>query len=199
VSGREDYEAPTLGRSPEVYAVLSRMDETGCDFFLDVHGDEDIPYVFFSGAEKTPTWGERLENLHGYFVSCYERANPDVQREIGYPPPDTADDALKYMNVATNQISTRFDCLGLTLEMPYKDCETNPDPVMGLSLERTKRLGANLVEALVDVHPYLRAKGQFWSDFPEEDAYVVPTDNYKEQGFVMLKKRFYSDVRPHDA
>jgi murein tripeptide amidase MpaA len=199
VPGREDYEAPTPRRSPEVLAVLSRMDETGCDFFLDVHGDEDIPYVFFSGAEKTPAWGDRLERLHGYFVSCYMRANPDVQREIGYPPPDSADDAVKYMNVATNQISTRFDCLGLTLEMPYKDCKTNPDPAMGFSIERTKRLGANLVEALVDIRPYLRAEGRFWSAFSEEDGYVVPTDNYKEQGFVMLKKRFYSDVRPRDA
>ncbi len=199
VSGREDYEAPTMRRSPEVYAVLSKMDETGCDFFLDVHGDEDIPYVFFSGAEKTPTWGDRLENLHGYFISCYQRVNSDVQKEIGYPPPDSMDDALKYMNVATNQISTRFNCLGLTLEMPYKDCETNPDPGRGFSIDRTKKLGANLVEALVDVHPYLRAGGEFWNAFSKEDKYVVPTDNYKEQGFVMLKKRFYSDVRPNDA
>jgi murein tripeptide amidase MpaA len=194
----DDYDAPTMHRSPEVYAVLSKMDRTGCDFFLDVHGDEDIPYVFFSGAEKTPTWGDRLEKMHGYFVSCYRRANPDVQKEIGYPPPDSPEDALKYMNVATNQLSTRFNCLGLTLEMPYKDCATNPDPVRGFGPDRTKRLGANLIEALVDVHPYLRAEGEFWDAFSEEDGYVIPTDNYKEQGFVMLKKRFYSDVRPHD-
>jgi murein tripeptide amidase MpaA len=35
----DDYEAPTLKRSPEVYAVLNKMDATGCDFFLDVHGE----------------------------------------------------------------------------------------------------------------------------------------------------------------
>ncbi len=27
------------------------MDKTGVDFFLDVHGDESIPYVFLSGAD----------------------------------------------------------------------------------------------------------------------------------------------------
>lgn len=196
---REDYEAPTLERSPEVYNVLSKMDKTGCDFFLDVHGDEEIPYVFFSGAEKTPAWCDRLEQLHGYFISCYQRANSEVQKDFGYPPPDSEGDALKYMNVATNQIVNRFNCLGLTLEIPYKDCKTNPDLVQVLSLERTKKLGANLVEALADVHSYLRAEGQFWSAFSEEDVYVVPTDKYKEQGFVMLKKRFYSDVRSHDV
>jgi len=77
-----EYIAPSMERSPEVYAVLKKMDETGCDFFLDVHGDEELPYVFLSGAEKTPLWeeSERLKYLHGYFVSCYQRANSDIQK-----------------------------------------------------------------------------------------------------------------------
>jgi len=195
----DDYEAPTKERSPEVLAVLSKMDQTGCDFFLDVHGDEELPYVFLSGAEKTPVWGERIEHLHGYFIACYQRANSDVQKAIGYPPPESEEDANKYMNVATNQVSNRFNCLGLTLEMPYKDCETNPDPNKGFCPGRAKQLGRDLVETLDDMHPYLRAEGEFWSDFSDEDKYVVPTDNFKEEGFVMLKKRLYSDVRPHDV
>ncbi|KAL3802227.1 hypothetical protein HJC23_001771 [Cyclotella cryptica] len=194
----EDYPAPLPTRSPEVFAVLHKMDETGCDFFLDVHGDEELPYVFLSGAEKTPRWGERMEALHGYFAGCYGRANADVQREIGYPPPQSEEKALQYMNVGTNQVSNRFDCLGLTLEMPYKDCATNPDSEGGFGPLRAKRLGRSLVEALDGVAPFLRAEGEFWSVFSEEDRYVEPTDNYKEEGFVMLKKRFYSDVRPHD-
>ena len=36
------YEAPTKERSPEVYAVLNKMDATGVDLFLDVHGKECI-------------------------------------------------------------------------------------------------------------------------------------------------------------
>jgi len=195
----EGYKAPTLERSPEAYAVLAKMDKTGCDFFLDVHGDEELPYVFFSGAEKTPVWGDRIKHLHGYFIASYQRANSDVQKKIGYPPPESEEDALKYMNVATNQVSCRFNCLGLTLEMPYKDCETNPDPDRGFICTRAKNLGSNLVEALDDVNSYLRAEGEFWKDFSPEDEYVVPTDDFKEDGFVMLKKRFYSDVRPLDS
>jgi len=67
----DGYEAPTMERSPEVYAVLAKMDAIGCDFFLDVHGDEELPFVFFSGAEKTPVWGERIMHLHGYFIESY--------------------------------------------------------------------------------------------------------------------------------
>ena len=35
-----DYKAPSLERSPEVLAVMNKMNETGCDVFLDIHGDE---------------------------------------------------------------------------------------------------------------------------------------------------------------
>ena len=192
----DGYEAPTLERSPEVYAVLSKMDAIGCDFFLDVHGDEELPYVFFSGAEKTPVWGDRIMHLHGYFIASFQRVNADVQKLIGYPPPDSAEAAMKYMHVATNQVSNRFNCLGLTLEMPFKDCETNPDPDKGFGPERAKMLGSNLVDALNDVQSYLRSDEQFWDTFSVEDEYVTPTDNFKEDGFVMLKNRLYSDVRP---
>ena len=74
------YEAPSLERSPEVYAVLKKMDETGVDIFLDIHGDEELPFNFISGAEKTPKWGKRMESLHGAFVAAYQRANSDMQQ-----------------------------------------------------------------------------------------------------------------------
>jgi murein tripeptide amidase MpaA len=172
------YAAPTSQRSPEILAILKRMDEVGCDFFLDVNGDEAIPYVFFSGCAKTPVWGDRIRSLHGYFVEGYKRANPNVQKEFGYPPPASEESALGGMTKATNQISNRFNCLGLTLELPFKDCATNPDPNVGLGIERCKRLGSNLVEALVRVYPYLRAEGNFWEAFSGEDEYVVPADRF---------------------
>lgn len=42
-----DYEAPTMTRSPEVYMVREKIRETGCDVFVDVHGDEGLPHIFF--------------------------------------------------------------------------------------------------------------------------------------------------------
>jgi murein tripeptide amidase MpaA len=169
-----NYEAPTMERSPEVLAVLSKMDQTGCDFFLDVHSDEELPYCFFSGAKMTPVWCDRIEHLYGYFVEHYRQHNPDVQKEIGYPPPASVELAMKYMNKATTQVSNRFNCLGLTLELPYKDCATNPDPERGFSIARCKKMGSTLVDALFDVYPYLRAEGEFWSTFSTEDRYIVP-------------------------
>ena len=211
---KRSYEAPTLERSPEAYAVLRKMDETGVDVFLDIHGDEELPFNFISGAEKTPNWGKRMESLHGAFVAAYQRETSDMQQKIGYPPPESVEAANDYLNVATNQIATRFDCLSMTLEMPFKDCLSNPDPDRGWSPERSRKLGASVLAPLKYVHPYLRAEGEFWTELPAEDAYVEPTDDYEPElrrysalleggengegsgGFVPVSKtkRFYSDV-----
>ena len=106
-----------------------------------------------------------------------EDRTPACRRKSATPPPPVSEQsALRGMNNATNQVSNRFDCLGLTLEIPYKDRATNPDPVRGFSLERCKkRLGSNLAEVLVDVHPYLRAEGEFRTAFSEEDDGQLPT------------------------
>jgi murein tripeptide amidase MpaA len=197
---KDEYEAPTLHRSPEVYWVLKKMDETGVDFFADIHGDEELPYNFLSGAEKIPKWTKRMESLHGAFCAAYTRANPDMQQSIGYPPSEDFNEVLKYMNVATNQVANRFDCFGATLEMPFKDCLSNSDPDHGWNPERSRQLGASLLAPLEYIHPYLRAEGEFWLALPEEDGYIAPTDDYQNElpgatfEFKMLKKRFYSDV-----
>ena len=196
-ASKGDYEAPTLERSPEVYYVLKKMDETGVDAFIDVHGDEELPFNFLSGAEMVPTWGPRLESLHGAFLASYVRANTDMQTTVGYPPADDPEQAKEYLNVATNQIATRFNCLAVTLEMPFKDCRSNPDPDRGWSPNRSRMLGASLLDALAYICPYLRVEGEFWHDLPLEDRYIAPTDDYVEdsqdgQDFKPLK-RIYSD------
>ena len=39
-------------QSPEVLGVRAQMLEGGVDFFLDVHGEEQVPFVFVAAA-----WG----------------------------------------------------------------------------------------------------------------------------------------------
>ena len=47
----------------QVYWVEKRMAETGCDLFIDVHGDEALPYNFIAGNEGIPAWDDRLQRL----------------------------------------------------------------------------------------------------------------------------------------
>ena len=142
-----EWETPTLDRSPEVYLTRAAMDESGVDFCLDVHGDEELPYNFLSGAEGTPGFEtSRLPELCEIFSAAYERANPDLQREHGYPvsAPGEAN-----MTMCTNAVSARFRCPAYTLEMPFKDNANAPDSLFGWSPDRSANLGASALDALL--------------------------------------------------
>jgi len=171
-SASEMYEAPTLDRSPEVYYLLKKMDETGCDAFLDIHGDEALPFNFLAGSQGMSVWGKRLESLHGAFLASYERANPDMQAKVSYDP-DKPNEGMK--NICSNQIAERFDCFSGTLEMPFKECWGRP---AGWGPERARQLGASVLDALCYVQPHLRDDGDFWKGLPDEDAYVEPSSKY---------------------
>lgn len=143
---------PSMEASPEVKLVRDAMDHTGVDLGLDVHGDEELPYNFISGPDGIPGFAPRLQALLDRFEAEYERANPDFQREHGYPiaAPGTAN-----MSMFTNQVAQRYDALAMTLEMPFKDNANAPDPVFGWSPHRCRLLGASAVDPMAAVLPDL--------------------------------------------
>ena len=114
---------------------------------------QELPYCFIAGSEGCPNWGPRLQGLQGVFTRSYNRANPDMQVEKSYEPDAPGEGNLA---ICSNQVAARFDCLSTTLEMPYKDCKTNPDPERGWSPARCKALGASLLDAIAASRPYLR-------------------------------------------
>lgn len=148
-----EWAEPTRERSPEVLWVRDAMDQSGVDFCLDVHGDEELPYIFLAGAEGIPGWTPRLKALDLAFRDAYERACPDVQRAQGYPP-DAPGEAN--LSMCTSQIAQRFDACAFTLEMPFKDNANAPDPQYGWSPNRCIHCGAAAVDALADVVDRLR-------------------------------------------
>lgn len=148
-----EWHAPTAERSPEVLHTRNAMDARGCDFCLDVHGDEELPYNFISGAQGIPGWTERLATLEQTFQDAYQRATPDFQQVHGYP---TSAPGQANLTMATNQLAERFDCLAMTLEMPFKDNADLPDALYGWSPERCARLGAAALDAIAAVLPALR-------------------------------------------
>lgn len=144
---------PTLERSPEVLCVRERMAKTGVDFFLDVHGDEGLPYNFIAGPDGIPSLTETMRALETDFQAALRLASPDFQSVHGYPkaPPGEAN-----MTMATNYIAEAHGCLSMTLEQPFKDAADTPLPEVGWSPERCQKLGAAILDALYAVHGKLR-------------------------------------------
>lgn len=144
---------PSLEKSPEVFHVINKMEETGVDLFYDVHGDEALPYVFLAGSQGTPSYNDRLAHLRDKFSDVLKLASADFQSEFGYDidAPGTAN-----MTIATHWVAERFDCLANTLEMPFKENANLPFEDTGWSPERSIKLGEASLIAMLAVVDELR-------------------------------------------
>lgn len=148
-----EWAEPSLEKSPEVFYVLKRMQETGVDMFLDVHGDEDLPYNFVAGCEGIPSYDERHKELEETFKAAFLAATPEFQTQYGY---DLDAPGKANMTVANSAVGERFKCLSYTLEMPFKDNADLPDEDFGWSVARCQRLGEDVLTAILAVSPKLR-------------------------------------------
>ena len=149
-----EWQNPSPERSPEVYAVRQKMQETGVDLFLDIHGEEALPYVFAAGCEGNPSYDARLAVLETAFKTALRQASPDFQDEHGYP--ETAPGQAN-LAIAKSYVGETFGCLSYTLEMPFKDNINLPDDDFGWNGQRSLRLGEAILSAILAVCPQLRS------------------------------------------
>ena len=143
-----EWDTPTLERSPEVHHVREAMDADRPVLCLDVHGDEALPYNFIAGAEGIPGYTRKQADDLEAFLSAYVDASPDFQTEVGYPKtaPGKGNPSM-----CTNQTAARYDCLAMTLEMPFKDNANAPDDTYGWSPDRCAQLGSDTLDAMAAV------------------------------------------------
>ena len=145
VNLNREWHAPSPERSPEVLCVRDAMDATGVALSIDVHGDEAIPATFLVGFAGIPSFTEARGAIFTTYAARLAAHTADFQTERGYGAnaPGKAN-----LSISTNQVAERFGALSMTLEMPFKDHDPNPDAVAGWSPERSKALGVACLEVL---------------------------------------------------
>jgi len=143
-----EWEDPSVTNCPEVFYVRGKMDETGIDLVLDVHGDEALPYNFIAAFEGNPDVDHAKLDLAYDYQAHLMQANPDFQIEHGYPKQT---EGTANMTVGTNQLAHRYQAVSMTLEMPFKDTIDTPNPQSGWSPERCRKLGKSNLDALAAI------------------------------------------------
>ena len=145
VNLNREWDKASLENSPEVRCVLDEMAKTGVDLFLDMHGDEALPYNFIAGGEGVPGWTSEDQVKLDAYKSALAAINPDFQTAHGYAldAPGSAD-----LSIATNWMRHHFGCLAMTLEMPFKDSAITPDEDEGWSPDRSMKMGASQLDAI---------------------------------------------------
>ncbi len=145
VNLNREWQTPSIEKSPEVYFVRERMLATGVDLFLDVHGDEAIPYNFVAGSEGVPSYDAKMAELETLFKQALTYVTPEFQDEFGYEKnaPGTAN-----LTVGSKWVAEQFKCLSYTIEMPFKDHNCHPDELYGWSPERSVAFGQDVLAAI---------------------------------------------------
>lgn len=141
------WHAPDAITAPEVAAVLTAMDATGCDLSLDVHGDETLPHVFVDGCDMDPAATPAQVAGVQRFKNALLNASNAFQTKVGYEASYGGDEAPGMCNRA---LGRRFGAIGLTLEMPFHDCVEAPDPVAGYSPGACRDMGRACVAAILE-------------------------------------------------
>ncbi|MEO0399171.1 MAG: M14-type cytosolic carboxypeptidase [Pseudomonadota bacterium] len=141
-----EWAEPSPERSPEVLCVRNEMDKTGVALFLDIHGDEELPYNFIEGFEGVASASDAmLEGLNA-FRDRLCALSPDFQKQYGYP---VAKPGGANLNVASQQVAERYRAISMTMEMPFKDNAVRPIPEVGWSPERAKHLARASLQAIL--------------------------------------------------
>ena len=141
-----EWMAPLPEKSPEVLAVRNMMHETGCDLFLDIHGDESLPYVFVAGCEMLEGFTPVQQAEQQAFISSFLQASADFQTVHGYEASKYREDMLQ---LASKYVGHTFKCVSLTLEMPFKDNAALPDETTGWNGARSARLGRAILQPIL--------------------------------------------------
>ena len=148
-----EWQTPSMDRSPEVYLVREKMLSTGVDLFIDIHGDEALPYNFVAGCEGIPSYDERHQALEEKFKRILIAITPEFQDEKGYEKDEPGQANL---TVGASWVGEQFKCLSYTIEMPFKDNDLLPDYSVGWSDERSSLLGRDVLTAVYHVVDQLR-------------------------------------------
>lgn len=143
-----EWQEPSLEKSPEVFYVRKKMEETGVDLFLDIHGDESIPYNFLSCCEGIPGYSEKMASLEAAFLKKWITVNPEMQDVHGYEKDKPGEANL---TIGSNWVGHRFNCLAATVELPFIDNLNFPNELEGWSPDRSVQLGTSVVVPILSV------------------------------------------------
>jgi murein tripeptide amidase MpaA len=148
-----EWSEPSMERSPEVYLVREKMIETGVDMFLDIHGDEALPFNFVAGCEGVPAYDAKHQALEEKFKAILLAVTPEFQDDEGY---DKDEPGKANLTVGANWVGNNFKCLSYTVEMPFKDNDLLPDHSVGWSDNRSSLFGRDFLTAIYHVVGDLR-------------------------------------------
>lgn len=131
--------------APEISSVRALMEQEGCDFFMDLHGDEERPYIWL--VQPLP------ENMTPDLEPAQQYFEAEVRAqwaEYGVSPdniPTTTPEPPAY-GMSLDYTAKRFKCPSFIVELPFRDILGPDGEVDSLQPEGCAAFGRTCLEII---------------------------------------------------
>jgi len=102
--------------APEVIAVRDLIAQTGVDFFLDVHGDEERPFIWLVGPHSDNVTAEADRQQREFERMMGERYVELKPKPDAIPAPSRPDSGM-----SVDHIAAKYHCPAIIIEFPFKE------------------------------------------------------------------------------
>lgn len=127
---------------PEIVAVRDAIATTGVDYFFDVHGDEERPFIWLIGprVEILP----EIAATQTQYEDILATLSPQIQS-----PPDVFTSATPPdLGMSVDYIAATYNSPGWIIELPFKAVPDGQGDADSLLAEGCMQFGRNCIEAL---------------------------------------------------
>lgn len=101
--------------APEVKAVLAAIQQTGCDLFIDMHGDETRPFIWLVGP------GVPISDDVAAKVQQFEAVLSQRHPEVLPPPDEIVNGLMDAPGMSVNYMVREYGCPGWIVELPFRE------------------------------------------------------------------------------
>jgi hypothetical protein len=129
--------------APEVIAVRDLIGRTGVDFFLDVHGDEERPFIWLVGPHPDNVMPDSDRIQREFERMMGERFVEVKPKPDTIPTPNRPDSGM-----AVDYIAPIYHCPALIIEFPFKETVSASGQKDSLLTDGCMEFGRACVEVL---------------------------------------------------
>jgi hypothetical protein len=133
--------------APEIAATKAAIEQTSIDYFLDIHGDEERPFIWVIPPHVPMP--PNIRDIHSRFEQELAQRIPLIQ-----PPPSTLVGVTPgSLGISNNYIMAAYGAPGWIIELPFKAIPYGDSPD-NLLAEGCWNFGRLCVEALNAIIEY---------------------------------------------
>ena len=128
-------------KCPEIVAIQKAMKEIGVDFFLDMHGDEERPFIWVGHPDVNQS--TKTKQIQHQFEQELAKRNPEIR-----PAPTELGEVIGNLGLASNWVPATFNCVAWITELPFAEPVDMGDEADSMLQNGCLRFGRTCVEAL---------------------------------------------------